>query len=152
MTTRSLTCELQPTTVSPIVMLKSLYKSCLYFDVNTMSSVLSSFSFNISWFIHSLISETHSSIRARPSRQSLMEWSIVICIGMVRQSMLLNDITNRFGVHAINSRTQHRTLWNSKVQLLIYWYRVFINNTLYPNSQIRPEPIKCIASYTVNIT
>ena len=36
-------------------------------------SVLSSFSFNIFRFIHSLISETHSSIRARPSRQSLLE-------------------------------------------------------------------------------
>ena len=26
----------------------------------------------------------------------------VVCIGMVRQSMPLNDITNRFDVHAIN--------------------------------------------------
>ena len=36
-------------------------------------SVLSSFSLNIFCFIHSLISETHRSIRARPSRQSLLE-------------------------------------------------------------------------------
>ena len=48
------------------------------FYVNTMSSVLSSFSFNIVWFIQSLISETHNSIRAWPSRQSLLEWSIDI--------------------------------------------------------------------------
>ena len=36
MTPRFLTCEQQSTTVSLIVMLKSLYKPCLYFNVNIM--------------------------------------------------------------------------------------------------------------------
>ena len=66
--------------------------------------------------------------------------------------MPLNDVTNRFGVHAIKLRTQNRTLWDSKAKLLIYGYSVFNNYTLYPTGEIRPEPIKCIASYTVNIT
>ena len=105
MTPRSLICKLQSTTVSPIVLLKSYYKSCLYFDVNTIRSVLSSFNFNIFWFIHSLISDTHN---------------------------------------AINLRTQNKTLWDSKVKLLIYGYGVFNNYTLYPTGEIRPEPIKCI--------
>ena len=70
----------------------------------------------------------------------------------MRPSMPLNDVTNKFGVHAINLRTQNRTLWDSKAKLLIYGYSVFINYTLYPTGEIRPEPIKCIASYTVNIT
>ena len=66
--------------------------------------------------------------------------------------MQKNNVTNRFGVHAINLWTQKRTLWDSKTQLLIYGYSVFNNYTLYPTDEIRPEPIKCIASYTVNIT
>ena len=37
----------------------------------------------------------------------------------MRQSMPLNDVTNRFGVHAIYLRTQNRTLWDSKAKLLI---------------------------------
>ena len=76
----------------------------------------------------------------------------VICIRMMRQSIPLNEVTNRCGVHAINLRTQNRTLWDSKVKLLIYGYSVYHNYTLYPTGEIRPEPIKCIASYTVNIT
>ena len=71
---------------------------------------------------------------------------------MMRQSMPLNDVTNRVGVHAINLRIQNRTLWDSKAKLLIYGYSVFNNYTLYPTGEIRPEPIKCITSYTVNIT
>ena len=66
--------------------------------------------------------------------------------------MPLNDVINRFGVHAINLRTQNRTLWDSKAKLLISGYSVFNNYTLYPTGEIRTEPIKCIASYTVNIT
>ena len=66
--------------------------------------------------------------------------------------MPLNDVTNMFGVHAINLRTQNRTLWDSKAKLMISGYSVFNNYTLYPTGEIRPEPIKCIASYTVNIT
>ena len=66
--------------------------------------------------------------------------------------MLLNDITKMFGVHAINLRTQNRTLWDSEAKLLISGYSVFNNYTLYPTDEIRPEPTKCIASYTVNIT
>ena len=76
----------------------------------------------------------------------------VICIGMVRQSMPLNDVTNRFGAHAINLRTQNRALWDPKAKLLISGYSVFNNYTLYLTGEIRPEPIKCIASYIVNIT
>ena len=71
---------------------------------------------------------------------------------MMRQSMPLNDATNRFGVHAINLWTQNRTMWDSKATLLISGYSVFNNYTLCPTGEIRPEPIKCIASYTVNIT
>ena len=63
--------------------------------------------------------------------------------------MPLNDVTNRFGVHTIYHRTQNRTLWDSKANLLISGYSVFNNYTLYPTGEIRPEPIKCIASYTV---
>ena len=70
----------------------------------------------------------------------------------MRQSMPLNDVTNRFGVHAINLRTQNRTLWDSKAKLLISGHSVFNNYTLYPAGEIIPEPIKCIASYAVNIT
>ena len=99
--------------------------------------------FNIDWFAMRFISCIILVFNLNKLR--------VICIGMVRKSMPLNDITNRFGVHAINFRTQHRTLWNSKVQLMIYWYRVFNNYTLHPTSEIRPEPIKCIASYTVKL-
>ena len=57
----------------------------------------------------------------------------VICIIMVRQSMPLNDVTNRFGVHAINLRTQNRTLRESKSKLLIYGsdrYRAIICNDI----------------------
>ena len=61
------------------------------------------------------------------------------------QSMPLNDVTNRFGVHAINLRTQNSTLWDSKAKLLISGYSIFNNYTLYPTGEIRPEPIKCIA-------
>ena len=146
----SLTCELESTTVSPIVMLKSLYKYCLCFDVNAMSSVLSSFRFNIFKVIHCLISETHNWIRASPSRQSLMIHChiqlCVICIRMVRQYMPLNDVTNRLGVHAMNFRTQNRNLRDSKPKLLIYGYRVFNNCKLYPTGEIRLEPIKCITN------
>ena len=71
---------------------------------------------------------------------------------MIRQSMPLNDVTNRFGVHAVNLRTQNRTPWDSKATLLIYGYIVFNNYTMYPTDEIIPESIKCIASYTVNIT
>ena len=66
--------------------------------------------------------------------------------------MPLNDDTNRFGVNAINIWTQNRTLWDSKAKLLISVYSVFNNYTMYPTGEIRPELIKCIASYTVNIT
>ena len=66
--------------------------------------------------------------------------------------MPLNDLTDRFGVHAINLQTQKRTRWDSKAKLLISGYSVFNNYTLYPTDEISPEPIKCIASYTVNIT
>ena len=76
----------------------------------------------------------------------------VICIRMMRQSMPLNDVTNRFGVQAINLRTKDRTLWDSKAKLLIYRYIIFNNYTLYPTNETRPEPIEYIASYTVNIT
>ena len=115
---------------------------------------MSSFSFNIFCFIHSLISETHSSIRARPSRQSLLEMihcQYTTACHLHRngwgQSMPLNDITNRFGVHAnkFSDPTQN-PVELQKGQLLIYWYRVFNNNTLYPTREIRPEPIRCIAS------
>ena len=66
--------------------------------------------------------------------------------------MPLNDVTNRFGEHEINLRTHNRTLWDSKAQLLICGYNVFNIYTLYPTGEIRPEPIKCIVSYTVNST
>ena len=69
---------------------------------------------------------------------------------MMRQSMPLND--NRFGVHAINLRTQHRTLWYSKAKLPIYGYSVFNKCTLLPTGEIRPVLIKCNAGYTVNNT
>ena len=57
-----MTCDQQSITVPSIVMLKSLYKVCLNFDVNTISSV-----FQHVLVIHSLISEKHNSINARPS-------------------------------------------------------------------------------------
>ena len=66
--------------------------------------------------------------------------------------MPLNDVTNMFGVHAMNLRTQNRTLCDSKAKLLIYRYSVFYKYTLYPTGEIKPEPIKYIVSYTVNIT
>ena len=66
---------------------------------------------------------------------------------MVRQSMPLNDITNKFSVHAINLRAQNTTMWNSNAKLLIYGYRVFIIYTLYPIGVIRPKPITCRSSY-----
>ena len=61
------------------------------------------------------------------------------------------DVTNRFGVHAINLRTQNRTLWDSKAKLLISGYSVFNNYTLYPTGEIRPEPIKCYLSVEVTV-
>ena len=60
----------------------------------------------------------------------------VICIRMMRQSMPLNDVTNRFGVHAIHLCTHNITLWDSKAKLLIYGYSVFNNYTRDPTSYI----------------
>ena len=109
MTPRSFTCELQSTTVSPIVMLKSLYKSCLYFDVNTMSSVLSSFSFNIFCFIHSLISETHSSIRAI---------SLLCHTYKLYERMILNRIAPAIEQHLIKEQAGFRSGQSCTSQLL----------------------------------
>ena len=129
---------------------KSIYESCLYFDVNTMSSALLSFKLQ-HILVHPLPFFRDTQFNTCYTIPLIIVGMIqchiqlcVICIGMVRQSMPLNDITNRFGVHAINIWTQNRTLWNSKAEILIYGYRVFNNYTLYPTD--------CIASHTVNIT
>ena len=60
---------------------------------------------------------------------------------MTRQSIPLNDVNNGFGGHAINPRTQNRTLWDSKSKLLISGHSVFNNYTLYYTGEIRPQPI-----------
>ena len=73
----------------------------------------------------------------------------VICIWMIRQAKMTNNVRDWFGVHTVESRSKYWALRYAKCQFLCIWQNTIYVNILGSIRQILLEPSMNVISNTM---